>query len=110
MSGNRNWRLSWKQFDLGAVRDAAALIVGGMEGVRSETERDAPDTLSVFFRVDDQEDPYTVELSLYDLGRGTVMLSLEAEWSDNHQAWDAACEFAEEMAEQLGASEVDLDS
>ena len=109
MAGERNWRLRWKHLEVGAVGDAARQVARAMEGVTSEVEKDAADTLSVFFRIDDPGEPYTVELSLYDMGRGEVMLCLEAEWSDNHEGWDAACEFAEEMAEVLGAEEVELD-
>jgi len=64
--------------------------------------------VSLFLAVEDPEEPYTVELSFYDL-EGSILMSLEEQWSDNADAWDAACQVAEDLAGRLEARAIDLD-
>jgi len=71
------------------------------------------DCLTCFFAVPDEGvpdegRPLTVEISLYDLGSGTIALSLEADAAYNQAAWDDACELAEDLADALGATTLDL--
>lgn len=109
MAGDINWILSWDRLTEKAVREAAVRLVAVSEGVSFEVEDEGDGCVSLFLKVADPEDPYTVELSFYDLEEGGIVMSLEEEWSDNAEAWDAACGLAEGMAELLDAQELDDD-
>ncbi len=108
MAGEMNWRLPWSALDERAVREAADALAADMEGVVARVENEDDDCVSLFLDIQDPEDPYTVELSFYDLEGGQIVMSLEEEWSDNGDAWDAACQYAEDLAARLRAHEIDL--
>ncbi len=55
-----------------------------------------------------EPETWTIELSFYDLDSDGRVMALEDEWADNLGAWDAACALAEELADELGAEELDL--
>ena len=109
MAGEMNWRLPWSALDERAVLEAALALTSDMEDVVARVENEEDDCVSLFLDVSDPEEPYTVELSFYDLEDGQIVMSLEEEWSDNADAWDAACQIAEDLARRLRAHEIDLD-
>lgn len=108
MAGEISWKLPWRNLEELAVRVAAEQLARDMDSVTSEVERDDHDSVSCFFHVSDGEENYTVEVSFYDLGGSDIVMSVEEEWSDNAEAWDAACDMAERLAEKLDAAELEL--
>lgn len=109
MAGDINWSLPWSRLTEKAVREAAVRLVAISDGVSFEVDDEGDGCVSLFLKVADPAEPYTVELSFYDLDEGDVVMALEEEWSDNAEAWDAACGLAEAMAELLEAQELDDD-
>ena len=93
-----------------------SLVRAAVRGVEAE----AADCHTCFFSVpnhppewaetteDTLEDPGVVELSIYDLDRDGVVLSLEADASDNDWLTDDADQLAETMVEALGGQPLDL--
>ena len=109
---DRVWKLSSKQI---AEKDfilAANGVVDGYDGVTLECVREAQDCLSFFFNVplSGSEPVQTVELelSIYDLGSGQIVLSLEPDAAENNAYWDEASQLAEDLAEDLGGENVTL--
>jgi hypothetical protein len=109
---DRVWKLSSKQI---AEKDfilAAKGVVDGYDGVKLECVREAQDCLSFFFKVplSDSEPVQIVELelSIYDLGSGQIVLSLEPDAAENNHYWDEASQLAEDLAEDLGGENVTL--
>lgn len=109
MPGEIMWTLPWSRLTEKAVRDAAQRLIATSEGVSFEVDDEGEGCVSLFLHIADPDEPYTVELSFYDLDDGDVVLALEEEWSDNAESWDAACGLAEEMAELLGARQIEDD-
>ena len=101
------------------VEVPAALVAALSEGVELNEDQEGGDEAAEAAEANEaaeaQEAPeelgrssYTLELSFYDLDQDGRVLSLEGEWSDNTEAWDAACTLAEELAEALDAEPLDL--
>lgn len=109
MAGEISWKLPWRRLDARAVSAAAEDLVRNMPGVKVTVDPEDDDCVSCYFEVPDPDGDYVVELSFYDLGDGDIVFSVEEEWSDNAEAWDAACEMAERLAELLNAGELELD-
>lgn len=111
MSWERLWRLPGKRLDAAAIRTAAAQVAAAYAGVAVEVEWEEDDTISCFFEVpreDEEDEPWEVELSVYDLGRDGFVLSLEGEAADNDAAFDDASQLAEDLAELLEAAPLEV--
>lgn len=110
MSWDQTWRLRSKKISLAAMKEAAAGVAQNYEGVEVEVEAEADDCITFFFTAPtDEEEVYaTLEVSLYEMGDGTHILSLEGDASDNHGYWDDASQLAEDLAEALGAQPLEL--
>jgi len=88
---------------------AASAVASVYEGVELKTQREAEDCLSFFFTLPKEEGgSVEVELSIYDLGGGKIVLSLEPDAAENHHFWDEAAQLAEDLADELGGESVDL--
>lgn len=115
MFGDRTWRLPWRSLDLDRLQVAASNVAAGFRGVEVTVEDEEEGTHTAFFVVpvppDEVEDDIgpeaTCELSVYDL-EGTVLLTLEADASDNSWLGEDADQIAEALAEALDARTVDL--
>jgi hypothetical protein len=117
MYGDRTWRLPWRSLDLGRLVAAAQNVASGFSGVTVEVEDEGEDTHTCFFSIPVPEDeieddigPFaTCELSVYDLEGGTIVLTLEADASDNSWLAEDADQVAEALAEVLEARVLELD-
>ena len=106
---DRVWRLAKRSISTGDCREAAERVASGYEGVSVEAEREAEDCLSLFFTLPLGEGlSAEIELSVYDLGGGQVVLSQEPDAGDNNLYWDEACQLAEDLSEELQAEPVEL--
>ena len=120
MSGDRVWRLPWTRLDIAALREVAGYAASLIEGVSVAVEAEADDCHTCFFSVPNQApdwaadetepeaDPGVVEVSIYDLDRDGVVLSLEADASDNDWLCEDADQIAEIMVEAIGGKSIDL--
>ena len=110
MSWDQTWRLRSKKVKMPALKEAAEGIAGNYQGVEVEVEAEADDCITFFFSAPtDEEEVYaTLEVSLYAMGDGTHILSLEGDASDNSGYWDDASQLAEDLAESLGAQPLEL--
>jgi len=115
MFGDRTWRLPWRSLDLGRLTDAANDVAAGFAGVSVEVEDEGEGTHTAFFRIpvpeEDIEDDIgpeaTCELSVYDL-EGSIVLTLEADASDNSWLGEDADQVADALADALGAHPLEL--
>jgi len=109
---DRIWKLPQKKIKEGLFRQAAAEVAQGYAGVTLENEREADDCLSFFFIVPPGEETghqsVTLELSIYDMGRDGIVLSLEPDAGENNRYWDEASQIAEDLADELGANPLSL--
>ena len=109
---DRVWKIALKRIDEAAISTAARDVIAAYQGVEMETEREADDCFSLFFTVplsdDDGGGRVELELSVYDLGGGGVVLSLEPDAAENNFYWDEASQLAEDLADSLEGHPVDL--
>jgi len=106
---DRIWRLAQKSISNQACTSAAERVAAGYEGVLLEVDREADDCFSVFFKMPVKDgETAEVELSVYDLGGGQVVLSQEPDAGQNNLYWDEACQLAEDLAEELDGESVVL--
>ena len=108
MGWERTWRLKKSRLKLDRVQDAAAKVARGYAGVRVTVEKDGEDLLCIFTVPAAEDEPLEIEVSIYNLGKDGHVISLEADASDNHEVWDDASQLAEDLAERLEASELEL--
>jgi len=112
-AADRTWKLPTKSISLATLRDAAEHVATKYEGVTVDVEDEGEGCLTCFYSVpvpDDEVGPprRVCEVSLYNLGNGAVLLSLEAGASDNGVLDEAADQLVEDLADKLGARSVDL--
>ena len=106
---DRVWRLAQKSLSESEGKRAAEEVASGYEGLSLEVEREAEDCLSFFFSLPvEGESNAEIELSIYDLGGGKIVLSQEPDAGDHQRYWEEACQLAEDMAEALSGESVDL--
>lgn len=108
MGWDRTWRLKKSRLKLDRIQEAAAKVARGYAGVRVAVEKDGEDMLCVFTVPAPEGEPLEIEVSLYNLGKDGHVISLEADAADNHEVWDDASQLAEDLAERLEASELEL--
>jgi hypothetical protein len=111
---DRVWKFPKNNLNEQLIRSAAADVAANYAGIALECDRETPDCMSLYFAVpvtsDTQEASGTVELeiSIYDLGRDGVVISLEPDASDNNHNWDDVSQLAEDLADNLHAESVDV--
>jgi len=110
MGWDQTWQLRTKRVRVDDLRAVAQRIAREYVGVEVNVEQEASDCLTVFFTVPQEEEapPATVEVSLYEMGNGRHILSLEADAADNNTCWEDAGQLADDLAEDLGATPLDL--
>ena len=111
MSWDQTWRLRAKRLRASDLQPHAEAVARDYEGVQAEVEAEADDCITVFFSVptpEPDDPPATIEVSLYAMGDGTHIVSLEGDASDNHDHWDDASQLAEDLAAALGAQSLEL--
>ena len=109
---DRVWKIAQKRMDETTISTAAQEVIAAYEGVKMETEREADDCFSLFFTVPLSDEngggSVELELSVYDLGGGGIVLSLEPDAAQNNLYWDEASQLAEDLADSLEGHPVDL--
>ncbi len=96
------WRVRAKTIDQQKIEESARSISASYEGVSVEIEREDKDCLTLFFTVPSEGvATMEVEISVYDLRKDGIILSLEADAADNNDAWDDASQIAEDLADAL---------
>ena len=113
----RTWRLIWRSLDLAGLRQHAVDVAAQYDEVTVEVEEEERGTHTVFFTMpgdplaEDEEDtgPQLCEVSVYNLGRGEIVLSLELDAGDNDRLGDAADQLAEDLVAAIGGETLDLD-
>ncbi len=110
MGWDQTWRLKRRSLKVAALREEGERVAEAYRGVRCTAEADGGDLLCLFAVPRDEEGAAvdTVEVSIYDMGGGRFVISLEADVADNDAIWDDACELAEALAERLGAAPLEL--
>lgn len=112
----RTWAVSWRSLDLANLRVIAEDVAAAYAGVSVVVEEEEPGTHTCFFTVpgdpssddDEAQASHVCEVSMYGLGRGEVVLSLELDAGDNAWLDEEADQLAEDLAEALDGEPVDL--
>jgi hypothetical protein len=109
---DRIWKLTLKHMAEKDCVTAVNQVVVGYAGVKVVCEREAEDCLSFFFDLPKSGEPGAdtvgLELSIYDLGGGKIVLSQEPDAAENNLYWDEISQLAEDLVEELGGETVIL--
>ncbi len=105
---DRAWKLPGKRLELELIRSAAEALTRAYEGLAVRVDWEDDDTVTCFFRMEEDGAAYEIELSVYDLDSDGRVLSLEADAADNSARFEDACQLAEDLAEALGGWSLDL--
>jgi hypothetical protein len=109
---DRTWKIAGKKLEEPRIREAGAQVAQAYEGVSVEVEREDREFITLFFsvpvRADGADQTVEVELTVYDMGRDGLILSLEEDASDNNAAWEDASQLAEDLADGLGGEPIDV--
>ncbi len=100
-----HWRLETRRLNEASLRDAGEAVAGAYEGVSVTVEKEDPEFITLFFLVPweaESDETAEVEITVYNLGRDGIVMSLEADAADNDAAFDDAAQIAEDLAGQLG--------
>lgn len=108
MSWDRTWQMRRRRLRAADVQPIAAQIAQDYRGVQVDVEEEATDCITCFFSIPTEEGPVTVEISAYEMGSGTYILSLEGDASDNGEHWEEASQLAEDLADALDAQPLTL--
>lgn len=102
------WKVPRRAMNTKLLREHATTIAS-KAGVKVEVELESADTVTCFFTLpaSDAGPAGTVEVSVYDLERDGVVLSVEEDAGDNDLRWDEACMFGEELAEVFEGALID---
>ena len=106
-----HWRLATKQLNEASLREAGGFVAGTYEGVGLSVEKEDKDFITLFFSVPweaGSDDTAEVEITVYDLGRDGIVMSLEADAADNDAAFDDAAQIAEDLADKLDGTPLDV--
>ena len=103
------WSIPGRSLDLQRIREEGQRIASGYEGVSVEVEKEDTDCISLFYVVPQGEQgDAEVEISVYDLGRDGLVLSLEPDAADNESAWEDAAQLADDLSEALGGRPLEV--
>ncbi len=111
---DRVWKFPKNNLNEQQIRLAAADVAANYAGINLACERETPDCMSLYFTVstttdaDGPSETVELEISIYDLGRDGVVISLEPDSSDNNHNWDDASQLAEDLADNLHAEPIDV--
>lgn len=106
-----HWRLRSKQLDLNKLREAGEAVAACYDGVSVIVEKEDPEFITFFFAVPwEQGDDETaeIEITVYNLQRDGLVMSLEGDAGDNNEAWEDGAQIAEDLADQLEAKPLDV--
>jgi hypothetical protein len=106
-----HWRLRSKQLDLNTLKEAGEAVAAGYDGVSVLVEKEDPEFITLFFAVpvgDGDGEKAEIEITVYNLQRDGLVMSLEADAADNNEAWEDGAQIAEELAEQLKATSLEV--
>ncbi len=103
------WSIPGRSLDLLKIREEGERIATSYEGLSVEVEQEDTDCISLFYVVPQGErGDAEIEISIYDLGRDGLVLSLEPDAADNEGAWEDAAQLAEDLSEALGGRPLDV--
>ena len=103
------WRIRSKSIEEQKIGDMARAIATSYENVSVDLEREEQDCLTLFFSVpSENNDMCEVEISIYDLNKDGVVISLEADAADNNDTWEDASQIAEDLADALDGVLLDV--
>lgn len=113
----RTWSLVWRSLDLAGFRQYCEEVAANYDHITVEVEEEERGTHTAFFTLpgdplaEDERDtgPQVCEISVYNLGRGDIVLSMELDASDNDRLGDAADQLAEDLVAAIGGEPLDLD-
>jgi len=109
---DQTWRIPGKRIDEPQLKKAGLHIAEGYAGVSVEVVREDPEFITFFFEVpkgaNDDAQTIEIELTIYQMGRDGLVLSLEADAADNNAAWEDACQLTEDLAEHLQGTQIDI--
>lgn len=112
----RTWRLPWRSLDLARFATVSRRIGALIPQCSVKIEEEERGTHTAFFTLpgdpeadDDADGPLTCEVSMYDLDRGVVILSLEYDAGDNDALGEVADQIAEDLAEAFEGQPADID-
>jgi hypothetical protein len=111
---DRVWKFPKNKLNEQLIRTAADDVAANYAGIVVDCQREAPDCMSLFFAVptgagsDKSGETVELEISIYDLGRDGVVISLEPDASDNSLNWDEASQLAEDLADNVHAEAIDV--
>ena len=111
MSWDRTWGFKKRALSVTHIQDAAQRVATGYAGVSVTIDKESEDCITAFFSVpiaENSDTVATIELSIYTMGRNDHILSLEGDAADNHETWDDASQLAEDLAESLNATPLQL--
>ena len=108
MSWDRTWKCMNKQLSFQQFTEAVQTVVSEYKGVEGRVEKEEKDCWTCFFTVPNEEDGVnTYEVSLYNMGKDGLILSLELDASDNRLS-EESDQLAEELAMELDAEAIDV--
>jgi len=103
------WSIPGRSLDLQKIREVGQRIAASYEGLSVEVEKEDAECISLFYVVPQGErGEAEVEISIYDLGRDGLVLSLEPEAADNEAAWEDAAQLADDLSEALGGRPLEV--
>ncbi len=109
---DRTWRLPGRGLNEAKLKDAGKRIATAYAGVSVDVEQEDPEFVTFFFRVPFEDDDggghAEVEVTVYDMGRDGLVLSLEADAGDNDDIWEDASQLAEDLADDLEGTPLDV--
>ena len=108
MSWDRTWQVRAHKMRVADLKPIADQVAQDYQGVSVDVEEEESDCITFFFAVPTEEDMVTLEVSLYDMGSGNWILSLEGDASDNGEHWEEASQLAEDLADALDAQPLEL--
>lgn len=111
MSWDRTWGFKKRTLSTPHIQQATEGVANGYAGVTVKVERESDECTTAFFAVPTSENSdttSTIEISIYTMGRNDHILSLEGDAADNHEYWDDACQLAEDLADALNATPLQL--
>lgn len=108
---DRTWKLAGKALDERKIIAAGVTIAANYDGVHVDVEREDPEFVTLFFTVPTQhetDNSAEVEITIYDMGKDGLVLSLEAGAADNDTVWDDASQLAEDLADTFEGSPLEM--
>jgi hypothetical protein len=106
-----HWRLRSKQLDLNKLKEAGEAVAACYDGVSVVVEKEDPEFITLFFAVplgEGDDENVEIEITVYNLQRDGLVMSLEADAADNNEAWEDGAQIAEDLADKLEATPLEV--